>query len=358
MVAWARARGVEGRQVTLTRTKDREEGAVETEFRWMRRSSKQVFVLCLCLISLWAALGQGALASQASTPLQPDVPGADLQIQQLRIQVMPEFDDPRVLIIVQGRLADSSTSFPASITFRVPAGAQINQMASIGVTSGSISSRPYELQADPADARWSLVTYSLDSAHFFYEYYLQAPEGETEKQVEFTFSSLQAVKDLVLEVQQPRAATHFVLDALRPTPRFDKTVGLTYHQVKIGVLPAGGESVIRASYTKTDPAPSVSRQQLAAMQGENGAEALSRAAVATRQKASAPSLWLLFVLACVAMAGLIFFIWFRAYQNSTTVALVPQAGSGPFCRRCGAELRRNAQFCHFCGTGSVVVLEP
>ena len=47
----------------------------------------------------------------------------DVRIQQMRVQVMPEFDDPRVLVIVQGRLAVSPDDLPVMITFRPsPAG--------------------------------------------------------------------------------------------------------------------------------------------------------------------------------------------------------------------------------------------
>ena len=141
-------------------------------------------LLLLCLLALWPSVTGGAVFAQEELPR----PG-DLRIQQMRVQVMPEFDDPRVLVIVQGRLAAGANDFPVTITFRLPQGAQINQMATVNMQSAGTTLMPYETQADPADARWQLVSYSLDGAHFFYEYYYDPIVGDVDKAFTYTLRS-------------------------------------------------------------------------------------------------------------------------------------------------------------------------
>ena len=294
-------------------------------------------VLCLCMVNIQPAAAQE--------------PAADLQVQQLRIQVMPEFDDPRVLVIVQGRLAVPDVAFPMSVTFRVPRGAQINQMVAMDVTTGATRSQPFDIQSDPDDARWSLVTYTLDNAHFFYEYYYNPLVGETDKQFTFTFSSLQPVVDLLLEVQQPLAATDFTLDPAPTIVRFDEALGFTYHRFSIGTLAAGGETLVKVSYTKTDPAPSLSREQSMTMQMGSPPADTSPMEETSRASSTIPT-WVFVLLGSGLLATIGGFIWYRTRPGSAPRASAPEIGRGQFCHQCGTALKANARFCHVCGASS------
>jgi hypothetical protein len=136
----------------------------------------------------------------------------DLRIQQMRVQVMPEFDDPRVLVIVQGRLNAAESTFPRPVTFLLPADAQINQMASMDVTTGQTNPLAYETLPYPADPRWTAVTYTLDNAHFFYEFYYDPLQGETDKQFTYAQATPLPIDDLLVELQEPRTAVDFTLE--------------------------------------------------------------------------------------------------------------------------------------------------
>src|SRR5687768_11424218 len=72
------------------------------------------FVVTALAVFLVALLLVGSATAQEATPPAGDT----LAIQRLRVQVMPEFDDPRVLVIVQGRL--EATTLPRTLTLRVP----------------------------------------------------------------------------------------------------------------------------------------------------------------------------------------------------------------------------------------------
>ena len=54
--------------------------------------------LLVSLLAVWPVFaGRAVFAQEAGRP-------EDVRIQQMRVQVMPEFDDPRVLVMVQGRV--------------------------------------------------------------------------------------------------------------------------------------------------------------------------------------------------------------------------------------------------------------
>lgn len=276
-------------------------------------------------------------------PASAQEPSPAYRVQRLRVQIMPEFDDPRVLVVAQGRLGLDDAELPIEVTFRVPRGAQINQMASMDMSTGATASRTFETMPDPDDARWSLVTYVLDDAHFFYEYYYDPIEGETDKHFSFTFSSVQAVDDLALEVQQPLAATGFEMTPVPTTTRTDQSMGFTYHRVDVGALAAGDETSVDVSYTKTDPAPSVSREQMAAMQNADVA------ATAAGGPKNAVPLWAyaLFGGATVAVVG--GFIWYNGRPAGASLPSSPPPEDRLFCTQCGAALKDQAVFCHVCG---------
>jgi hypothetical protein len=296
-------------------------------------------------VNVWSAAAQTTLPPASETTTAPD-------IQQLRIQVMPEFDDPRVLVIIQGRLAASDTTFPVPVTFRVPRGAQINQMAVMDVATGATAPQSFDARPDPDDARWSLVTYTLDNAHFFYEYYYDPLAGGADKQFTYTFSSPQRVMELLLEVQQPLAATDFTLDPLPTIARHDEALGFTYHQFSVGALAGGEETAVTVSYTKTDPEPSMSREDVMAMQMQDAPSDVPAAAGTSQTDTAAPG-WLavLLTVVLVSAGGL---VWYRSVSSGDSfgsmASTTPEVTeSTTYCSLCGATYKPNARFCHVCG---------
>ena len=307
--------------------------------------------LLLCLCSCLFGAHVQAVAAQTAVPPAGES-DADPPIQELRVQIMPEFDDPRVLVIVQGRLAIASADLPVSVTFRVPRGAQVNQMATIDMATGATTAQFFDAQPDPDDPRWSLVTYSLDNAHFFYEYYYDPIVGEVDKQFVFTFSSLQPVVNLLLEVQQPLAATNFTLTPASTIARFDEAFGFNYHQFNVGALEANGETEVAVSYTKTDPEPSLSREELMAMQTEDTlpeSEMPSTAAAGQSGNTIPVGVSVLLMAVVVVFAG--GFIWYRSQPGgaSRTRVVSRASVSSDSCVQCGATLKAQASFCHVCG---------
>lgn len=307
--------------------------------------------LLLCLLAFWS-LGIARPVS-AQEPLPP----GDLRIQQLSVQVMPEFDDPRVLVIVQGRLDADNLTFPATVTFRLPSDAQINQMASVNMATAGSSMQPYNALPDPADSRWLLVSYSLDGPHFFYEFYYDPIAGSLDKEFTFTLSSYHPVEQASVEIQQPKAAEQFRTLPAASSSRLDQNLRLYYHRVEVGALDAGQELSISVSYHKSDPDPSLSWEQVMALQqGLQPPDAATTTDTATPPSFPIPTEILVFLAgAALLLAGA-----FAGYRLRLADAHPAEAGdpSNHFCRFCGTALKAAAHFCHHCGAMALPPSHP
>lgn len=55
---------------------------------------------------------------------------SDLSIGRMRVSIWPEYDDPGILAIYDGRFKDD-TSFPAEAVFYIPEGASISDACSL-----------------------------------------------------------------------------------------------------------------------------------------------------------------------------------------------------------------------------------
>ncbi len=312
--------------------------------------------LFLCVVALWVAAGGVTVGAQEPAVPSEAPTGTDLQVRQMRIQVMPEFDDPRVLVIVQGRLVMPGADLSLPITFRLPRGAQINQMATLNMSTGGTNPQPYEVQSDPDDPRWLLVTYNLDNPHFFYEYYDDSLAGDLKKHFTFTFSSLQPVDELLLEVQQPREATDFGLDPAPTSLHLDQALSMAYHQIRVGTLAAGQEVSVGVSYTKVNPAPSMAQEKPLPQPAESRVSARPAFNSAKLQKESVLG-WVFVLLANAVLVTAGAYVWHRRRMVRMGVAPVLTGEGAPFCPRCGTAFKAGASFCHYCGASIKAALE-
>jgi hypothetical protein len=314
------------------------------------------------------------VSAQESGPLPGDTP----TIQQMRLQVFPEYDDPRVLVIAQGRLAAPDGTFNGPVTFRLPAGAQINQMAVLDLTLGSPQFQPFETRPDPTDPAWMLVTYTLTNPHFFYEYYYNSLAGGSQKQFTFAFKSVSDIEILTLEIQQPLKAEAFILEPPALNSRNDPS-GFTYWQYEERPVAAGEEVSFVTRYTKTDPSPSVANPSVANPSvGTAGQEAAPETAGSdTLSDSSWVGLTIIGIVVVIAF-GFARHRWQPARPGRTAGAGVPTPGpaSNPalspgtissdwagerpeerpevrrearFCTGCGQDLPSHAGFCPYCG---------
>ena len=307
--------------------------------------SKRLLVLSLLLLLLFMLV---PLTAAQETESQP-------AIQQMRVQILPEYDDPRVLVILQGRLDAPDGSYNGPVTFRIPSSAQINQMAVMDLELQGPRALPYETQIDPTDSSWQLVTYTLTNPHFFYEYYDVSPGTGSQKQFTFTLKSPVDVEVLSVEIQQPLKADNFSVEPETVVTRSDPS-GFTYWQMP--ERSAGADEAVEylVRYTKSDPNPSIVRETAVL-------ESASETAPATTNDPNAPPLsWIgLTVIGAAFIIGA-GFIRYRIRANKDESIIEAQPTTEPmdvgmtavqprFCTHCGQPLPPKARFCPYCGEG-------
>jgi mono/diheme cytochrome c family protein len=199
----------------------------------------------------------------SSTPSNASAPGAALVMARLRLSIWPEYDDPRVLIMLRGEIAPRQ-AFPASIVLSIPKGAEI-------IGAGMISEQNELLlhphQVLPGDTQDSLQL-NLPVPRFFVEFYYNPfTTSGPEKRFVYLAPTTYPIEVFEVDIQQPLKASNFALDP-SPMERLTDNQGFTYHQFIYRDIGQGQSYTFTISYTKTVPTPSVPKPQPAPQRTE------------------------------------------------------------------------------------------
>lgn len=264
-------------------------------------------------------VGVGTLFAQAGTP-----------IRSLEISLWPEYDDPRILVILTGSLEQEE----GTLVLPLPEGADVNAVAS-AEEGGPLTDADWEV--DGSDSSLTLIV-RLTAARFQVEYYLDAvrPGDETFLSVAIPMPDA-SVAEARLEVQQPAQATALSGDPALGEPQLG-FAGLNYFSRDLGSL-SGGELVrqevryvrlapglsVPPPATPPSPAPAESRQPDLRLVAAGGA----------------------------AAAGLVLIAFWFLTRRGLPVALgrTPSAqdGSAQFCHNCGRRFEPGDRYCAQCG---------
>lgn len=248
-------------------------------------------------------------------------------IERLEISLWPEYDDPRLLVIYRGELAQEPTG---PLTFALPITAEIHAVAYAN-PDGRLFNSDWQLL--PSDGREQLVVFSPASRRFQLEYYDEILGQRPQRTFTFRFqSSRYEIKDLQIEVQQPLRSQEFVARPPLPENLGTDTRGLRYFGRRIGAVPAGALMEQEIGYIKRDSKPSVQ---------------------ASTSTEFAPT-WLIvgaLALLTLGLAGITWYRWERRQPATRRKSLTqkPISPTMGFCSGCGRAFRENEQFCPQCG---------
>jgi hypothetical protein len=288
------------------------------------------------------------------------VPGAQAQspvneLAILEIELWPDFDQPELLVLLTGTLADDVPT-PARVTLPLPEEASVNAVAHVNVGSGDL-----ENVSDVDSDTPGQLAFTTPSPIFRIEYYVPYESDGDRHVITFDWQSDMTIDELLTTVQQPAEASDFQL-----TPAADQTStggdGLVYHAIDGQALPAGQSFSVTASYDL--PGGELSADVLAAQQPqvEGPLPLVSDPAQAESQDLNWP-------LVAIVAGGLIIIAavaWFL-YTNSGArrkrtprpkpVRPTKPSSSRPssstnaqFCHNCGRPVDDEDQFCRACGT--------
>ncbi|ADJ25746.1 hypothetical protein Dehly_0429 [Dehalogenimonas lykanthroporepellens BL-DC-9] len=188
-------------------------------------------LLAACLVTV------GLLSGSAGIVMAAD--GEEITgYENVTIWIYPEYDDPRLLIMVEGDI--TGTIAPAEVRFLVPADAQMYSAGSKDV-QGRYSGGPPNREASGTHG-WDVISYLVTEKTFRVEFYTSQITGYPDKSIDFEYRFLYPVSGLEVIVQEPRASSEFRVSPAGNT--FTDSEGFLSHLFTYTTLPEGQPVVV------------------------------------------------------------------------------------------------------------------
>ncbi len=295
-----------------------------------------------------------ALALSMSAPrVSADDPD---RLSQLSISVWPEYDTPTVLVILDGKFADTSNA-SRLVSVLIPSKAKLH-VATYANADGTLAKEQVPQPSDLGDG-YARVTFSVPAANFWLEYYDDALQGNPDKTLDFAIKAPAPADQVTLEIQQPLQATDFAISPASPNTRTEN--GFKYFASSIANVTAGQIISAQIKYSKKDPNPSVSPAAIP--------PSLPATPVATTPSNPWGNTFLIVAIVVLGLTAVLGFFMLRQ-QRSRRLAPVagqirkdrrsargapPASPGGAFCTQCGRPLGRDDNFCPKCGAKRKVV---
>ncbi|HWR21516.1 MAG TPA: hypothetical protein VN444_06625 [Verrucomicrobiae bacterium] len=217
-----------------------------------RRLGVSAFAL-LGLLSISGCDGGGGSTSGNAGTSQ------ELTIGRMKVSVMPEYDDPSVLVIYDGRFADASR-YPIKTSFLIPKGSVISDACSLSHEGQHFC----QLYKTANRGNYDEVSLILPYPNFYLSFHTPRLDTRVEtKSIDYRVKANNAVRTLEVEIQQPlRSAAFKVVPPTGATTLQDNGSvslirGFNHVAYKLDGVAAHQEHGFLISYTKSDPNPSV-----------------------------------------------------------------------------------------------------
>ncbi len=291
------------------------------------------------------------LLASALTALPAGAQSAPPVLSTWDTQVWPEYDQPSVLVITSGTLAEGTT-FPQQLRVPVPANATIHAVA-YPEASGNLLSLAWTSEPD-ADGQ--IVVFDLDQPRFVVEYYADILSPPSSRSFDLNLVAPYAAQQASLALRQPSRSSDLQTTPAMVAGGMDALGNPTY-TLELGTQAAGQSTPLQVSYTKADAQPSVSSAPPAtAVVDDTSSEATWWpwvAGVAAAVLAGALTLYL--VQRRRASDGTRQARRRDARKQGASSARLPSGGAAPgvsstrFCVQCGQKFEGSDKFCRKCG---------
>lgn len=271
----------------------------------------------------------------------------ETRIARMQVDIWPEYDDPRVLVIYSGEL-EADVDVPRPFSFLIPRGAQIHMAGAIGENGGHLHA---QFETLPKGDALTQVSYTLQSKKFYMEFYYDPFTGGENKEFRYPLVSPFPIAALSVLVQQPLQARAF-----RTSPSAVNVVqdekGFSYHRLPFGKVAANEERSVAVSYVKEENKPSISK---AGSGAPGGSKAMRN----------------ILIIGAVLLVGV---IGYSVVANSKSKRAAPQRagarraanrrpkagqpvqpGEFKYCTECGTQMQRGDKFCPSCGTKAAIL---
>lgn len=281
----------------------------------------------------------GALAVVAGIGYQGARAEGSPQLTNMAVSVMPEYDQPRVLVSYRGEL-NADVSLPREMRLRLPTDASIEHICSIKQPGEEHICQKYS--ADP-DGQYLAVTWEAVTPTMYVEFYYGSVSGAGERSLDFDFWPPYEVKNLDLFVLEPMDATNF---SLLPAPADSvEEEGFRHHSYSFQDLPVDEPVSVEMTYARPTDQPSAPPRSATIAEDSGG---ISQTVI---------------VALGLAIAGVLAVVLYNIFARRFRIRFMPVWGRAPgdgeapsqestiFCRQCGAAIQRGFEFCPACGQG-------
>jgi hypothetical protein len=271
------------------------------------------------------------------------------RLSKLLVAIWPEYDQPAVLVLIDGTLADSA-NLPRQVSVLIPTTARL-QVTTWTNADGSYAPEQPSQSNNVGDG-FTRVTFSTNAAQYHVEYYDDLLQGTPDKSMTFVYKAAAPADQVTVTIQQPLKATNLTIN---PTPQSTRSEsdGFKYSDLQFPPLAADQTITTQIKYTKADPNPSI-------------LPASPTAALAVVTPAPASPWNNVFILVALVVIGLVAVIGFFLFQRSreqvparANVRNRPRGSAerggmtgnvAAFCTQCGYGLASADVFCPKCGT--------
>jgi hypothetical protein len=296
------------------------------------------------LVFLASFVSPVAVHAQAAPQTQNPV-----TIQSLEVDLWPEYDQPKVLVIYRMTLA-STVKLPAEITVRLPVAAG-NPSAVAEQTANGLFNLQYTT-AD-RDANWQMFRFTTTLPQLQIEYYdPNLVKKSTLHSYTYQWPGDYAVAQMSVKVQQPRTASQMKLEPNMGTSSLGND-GLTYFEVPVGKVDGSQTFQLSISYQKSDEILSNSA----------AFSSVTPVGPTTPGAGASASLnqWLPWALASLGLLMIGGGVWWYLRTGRQSTANGPRRharGAPPapangdaaiFCHQCGKKAAGGDVFCRVCG---------
>jgi cytochrome c-type biogenesis protein CcmH/NrfF len=174
------------------------------------------------------------------------------QIGRMRVSIWPEFDDPGVLVIYDGRFVDEG-SFPLETTFLIPKGAVISDACSLSPKGQHFCQLFTQKSAGDMDE----VNLKLPYPNFYLSFHIKPFKGDSPlRKLNYTIKTSHPVSKLEVDIQKPLRAEDFTINPAAEEK--EELKGFEHFRYAFKDREAGAVFPFEISYKKEDNRPSVS----------------------------------------------------------------------------------------------------
>ncbi len=288
----------------------------------------------------------------------------DIKVEKMNILVEPEYDDPRVLVVMEPILSED-TELPQKVEYLL---SKKMPDITVGMACEIPEGQGHRCKVyDTKEAGdFEELTYSVDSARtLFFEYYYDPFSGQKEaedgkKSFVYEYKASYPIGNLEIQVQEPLKATDYKIEPASENISEDQQ-GFKYHTFSFADVKAGDVLAFNVDYTKTDKEPSIQKTT----QPVNNEQVGSGESQSTNPSSTR---WIVFLVVLMMVGG-----GWAMYWRSQTIASAevaaerkvrpkPKKGgkgkvaakaktkAAKYCSNCGSEADGNSKFCSDCGS--------